>query len=289
MPNAVPYPTVNNPTLNNPAVTLANGVMPRGDGFGQATDAFLFDMGQVAFSDAEMTTVITGAPATCTIALQGTIDGNNWTTLATSTSTTGDTQRQSTQSNPVTFQFTALRVNVSNVTGGTSPKIQVALTAFAGSAGGQVVTGTVTSNQGTGNATQGNAWFVKVTDGADGTVVLLNPTGTGTNASLSVAAGSWATFVSNNASTGTGAGTAIDMGSAFNNVSCIITGTSTSYTVTLEASADGTTWVPAVATSSAQTTTPFMFASTGKPARFWRSNVTAIANGNVTTKLQGAA
>lgn len=144
MPNAVPVDP-SNPTISNPPVTLATGVVPRGDGFGQATDPFIFDLGQQAFTASAMTTVITGAPASCTIQLQASSDGSTWTTIATSTSTSGDTQFANSGS-----QYTSLRVNVSAVSGGTSPTIRVVLSAFVTAAGvAQVVTGTVSTNPAT--------------------------------------------------------------------------------------------------------------------------------------------
>lgn len=89
------------------------------------------------------------------------------------------------------------------------------------------------------------------------------------------------------AQTGTGAGNPVDLGAVMGNVTMVVSGTSTSYTVNGEGSVDGATWVPAVINGSAQTTTPTAGFATGKAFRYWRSNVIAIANGNVTTDFVG--
>lgn len=116
-----------NPSAINPAVSLTTGHVPRGDGFG--TGDFVFDLGPTSYSQAAMTTVFTGTPATVTVQLQGSMDGFNWTTIATSTNTSGETVYST-----GTVQFNALRVNISATTGGSSPTIQVGLTAFANAA-----------------------------------------------------------------------------------------------------------------------------------------------------------
>lgn len=121
----------NNPSDLNPAVNLAVGVVPRADGFGNATDPWILEFGATAFCRAALTTVVTGGPATLTVLLEGSMDGQNWFTVATSTSLTGDTQFAPTNFNTPTVQFGALRVRVSVLTGGASPKIALAVTAFA--------------------------------------------------------------------------------------------------------------------------------------------------------------
>lgn len=71
------------------------------------------DLGQ-AFASHTMQTVVTGAP-TVSATLQGSLDGTNWATLATTTSATGDMQHA--VDKPVRF----LRVNLGTFTGGTAP------------------------------------------------------------------------------------------------------------------------------------------------------------------------
>jgi hypothetical protein len=63
-----------------------------------------------------MQTVATGG-ATVSITLQGSLDGTNWTTLATSTSATGD--QQYAVDKPQKY----LRVNLGTLTGGTAPTV----------------------------------------------------------------------------------------------------------------------------------------------------------------------
>lgn len=69
-------------------------------------------------------TVITGAPTTVSITLDGSLDGVNWTVLATSASTTGD--QQTVVDKPQKY----LRANVATFTGGTSPTATVYLAAL---------------------------------------------------------------------------------------------------------------------------------------------------------------
>jgi len=126
MPTSNVYTNV---SAGNPAVPLTSGVIQRGDGI---SGPFVFDLGPgTAFSAAAMTTVVTGSPVSCVVQLQGSMDGTNWTVLATSTSTTGDTQF-----NNLTAQFNVLRANVSTTSGGTNPTIAVSLTGFANSNSG---------------------------------------------------------------------------------------------------------------------------------------------------------
>lgn len=127
MPTSATYTNV---SASNVAVALTTGVVQRGDGI---SGDFNFDLGPgTAFSSAAMTTTVTGSPVSVVAQLQGSMDGVNWTVLATSTSTTGDTQFSN-----LTAQFNVLRVNISATSGGTNPKIALALTAFsAATAGG---------------------------------------------------------------------------------------------------------------------------------------------------------
>ena len=64
-----------------------------------------------------MQTTVTGAPTAVSVTLQGSLDGVNWSTLATSTSTTGD--QQYAIDRPVRF----VRTNLGTLTGGTSPTV----------------------------------------------------------------------------------------------------------------------------------------------------------------------
>lgn len=126
MPTSAVYTNV---SASNPPVALVTGVIQRGDGI---TGDWNFDLGPgTAFSSAAMTTTVKGSPVSCVAQLQGSMDGVNWTVLATSTSTTGDTQF-----NNQTAQFNVLRVNISVTSGGTSPTIAVHLAAFASATAG---------------------------------------------------------------------------------------------------------------------------------------------------------
>lgn len=78
----------------------------------------------VGMNYAEMTTTVTGSPASFTILLEGTYDGTNWNTLATTTNTSGETQ----YSNGLT-PFTNLRARCTAVSGGSSPTVNVFATA----------------------------------------------------------------------------------------------------------------------------------------------------------------
>jgi len=71
-----------------------------------------------------MQTVVTGAPTAVSVTLEGSLDGSNWTTIATSTSTTGD--QQYAVDKPQTY----VRANLGTLTGGTSPVVTVYLAAL---------------------------------------------------------------------------------------------------------------------------------------------------------------
>lgn len=62
---------------------------------------------------------MTGAPATISVTLEGSLDGSTWFVLATSTSVTGDYQTATDK--PVAF----LRGNLGTLTGGTAPTVTV--------------------------------------------------------------------------------------------------------------------------------------------------------------------
>lgn len=78
----------------------------------------------VGMNYAEMTTVVTGSPASFTILLEGTYDGTNWSTIATTTNVSGET----TYGNGLT-PFTNLRARCTAVSGGSSPTVNVVATA----------------------------------------------------------------------------------------------------------------------------------------------------------------
>jgi len=71
-----------------------------------------------------MQTVVTDVPTAVSVTLQGSLDGSNWTTIATSTSTTGD--QQSVVDKPQTY----VRANLGTLTGGVSPTVTVYVAAL---------------------------------------------------------------------------------------------------------------------------------------------------------------
>jgi hypothetical protein len=78
----------------------------------------------VGMNYAEMTTVVTGSPVSFTILLEGTYDGTNWSTIATTTNVGGET----TYGNGL-IPFTNLRARCTAVSGGSSPTVSVVATA----------------------------------------------------------------------------------------------------------------------------------------------------------------
>lgn len=72
-----------------------------------------------ALSNFTVQTVVTGGPTAVSLKLQGSLDGSNWSDLATSTSTTGD--QQYVVDKPQKY----LRANLGTLTGGASPKVTV--------------------------------------------------------------------------------------------------------------------------------------------------------------------
>lgn len=69
-------------------------------------------------------TVVTGAPASVSCKLQGSLDGTNWSDLTTSTSTTGD--QQYAVDKPQKY----VRANLGTLTGGTAPTVTVYVAAI---------------------------------------------------------------------------------------------------------------------------------------------------------------
>ena len=70
-----------------------------------------------------MQTVVTGAPTAVSCKLQGSLDGVNWSDLATSSSTTGD--QQYVVDKPQKY----IRANLATLTGGTAPTVTVLVAA----------------------------------------------------------------------------------------------------------------------------------------------------------------
>lgn len=66
-------------------------------------------------------TVTTGSPASVSVTLEGSLDGTNWVTLDTSTSTGGEIRGVS--GKPVAF----LRADVGTLSGGTNPTVAVTI------------------------------------------------------------------------------------------------------------------------------------------------------------------
>lgn len=66
-----------------------------------------------------MVSAVTGAPTGVSLTLEGSIDGSTWYVLATSTSTTGDTQFA--VDKPARY----VRANLGTLTGGTAPTVTV--------------------------------------------------------------------------------------------------------------------------------------------------------------------
>lgn len=78
----------------------------------------------VGMNYAEVTTEVTGSPASFTILLEGSVDGGaNWTTIATCSNTAGETQFTT-----GLIQFTSIRARCTAVSGGTAPTINVVVT-----------------------------------------------------------------------------------------------------------------------------------------------------------------
>jgi hypothetical protein len=77
----------------------------------------------VGMTYAAMTTIVAGGPGSFSIVLEGTYDGNTWTTLVTTTNTSGETQ----YTNGL-IPFTSLRARCTAVAGGSNPTVNVFVT-----------------------------------------------------------------------------------------------------------------------------------------------------------------
>lgn len=200
-----------NQTFYTSPVPLAVGVLNPAN-----SPQAVWDCG-VGMNYAEMTTVVTGSPASFTILLEGTYDGVAWSTIATTTNTSGET----TYGNGLT-PFTNLRARCTAISGGTSPTVNVVATAsqtpLVQNSSGTLPSSTVA--QGGGSLSE-PGWLV-----AEGYV---NPIQTLTNATTAVT------------------GTAADFQTARQSATFQVLaggGTVTAGAVTFFGSVDGTTYTP---------------------------------------------
>lgn len=208
MPGNTAASVQSNQTFYTSPVPIAVGVLNPAN-----SPQTVWDCG-VGMTYAAMTTVVTGSPASFTIVLEGTYDGSNWTTLATTTNVAGETQFSN-----GTIPFTNLRARCTAVSGGTSPTVNVV-------------------------ATASQTPFTQTTGGAlPGTVVNQGATNLGLQTGWPVAVGAVSPTVAQNAQT-TGNGTVVDFGSARGTVmwQIVPAGTITGGAVAMEISLDGNTW-----------------------------------------------
>lgn len=150
--------------------------------------------------------------------------------------------------------------------------------------GSSPVTGTVTSNAGTGPSVA-NSWNVRITDGVD-----IAPVSTATGGNqLLVSTGSLSAGTTLNAVTAATTGTAVDFGSAKNNFTGVCVGTGTlSGTATIELSLDNVNWLSSTITIPAAVGVFGNF-SIGRPARYARITLgTTAGAGTITATLMGA-
>lgn len=235
----------------------------------------------VGMNYASMTTVVTGSPVSFTILLEGTYDGVNWTTLATTTNVAGETQYAT-----GLIPFTNLRARCTAVSGGTSPTVNVVATASQTPIT-QNIGGTqpaLTVSQGSGNINTLPGWFV-----TDGTV---NPT------------------TSLNAATSTVTGAVVDFGAAVLSAvfQVVASAGTTAGAVTFFGSIDNATFTPLTTASimggtsgNSITAGVISFTAAGNALvlptaagsnmhgiRYFRADVTTnFVGGNVTVKAAG--
>lgn len=268
MASAASYTTFVNPTATNLPVALTTGVVQDGTGIG---GPFVLDLYSNAYTSAAMVTKVTGSPVSVVAQLQGSLDGVNWTVIATSTSTTGDTQLVAASSTI----FSMLRVNISATSGGTNPTIAVSLAAFTTPAGSTTVA------QGSANTSITLGW--PVAQGA------INPI-TSLNAATTTVTGTVADFQSARnggtfqvvASTGTTAGAVTVLGS--------VDGTSfaTLTTAVLSGATSGVTLASGVLTFTAPSTALVSLGANSPAIRYLRADVTTnMTGGTVTAKILG--
>jgi hypothetical protein len=122
------------------------------------TPQTVWDCG-VGMNYASMTTLVTGTPASFTIVLEGTYDGSTWATLVTTTNVAGETQFST-----GLIPFTNLRARCSAVSGGTSPTVNVVVTAsqtpLSATSGGTVPGNVNTSTSAIPNGVSPNGTIV---------------------------------------------------------------------------------------------------------------------------------
>ncbi len=208
-----------------------------------------WDVG-TAYQYASITTVVAGTPTSFTIVLEGSLDGVNWSTLATTTNVAGETQFAT-----GAIPFGALRARCSAASGGTSPTVTIVAVAYQNTpetvVGGTTPGGGAVS-QGSAN-TLANAWPVKITDGNNLAAVSFN---SGTGASqLFVTTGGMTAGTSLTTATAISNGTALDFGSAARCITCVFTssGTTSGGTVNLQVSNDNAFWINVGAALNAST------------------------------------
>lgn len=230
---------------------------------------------------AAITTAIAGTPTSFTIVLEGTYDGATWSTLATTTNTSGETLFVT-----ALTPFTNLRARCTAVSGGSSPTVNVYATAFQTAPIN--ITGSAAPNQ------------VVQIQGANGSSVNAD-----SSSALRVSDGS-TTATSSLAAVTTGNGTAIDFGSACQSVTFQLTtsGTITGGSVTFSGSVDNATFIVLTAaavvgqtgsptltngvlTVTTTTTALVGTGSTNLACRYFRADVTSniTGGGNVTVKV----
>jgi len=264
-----------NQTFTTGVVSLVVGVLNPAN-----SPQTVWDCG-VGMTYAMVTTVVTGAPASFTILLEGTYDGATWTTLATTTLVAGETQFST-----GLVPFTNLRARCTAVSGGTAPTVNVYATAsqypIVSTGGGTAPATTV--NQGTSNTALTPGWRV-----AEGSV---NPIQSLTNATTTVT------------------GTVADFGAACQSaIFQVVAGAGVSAgAVTFFGSVDNITFVALTTASiyagpAALTVTSGVLSATApgsalvSPAaagnnlaaiRYWRADVTTnFVGGNVNVKVSG--
>ncbi len=132
--------------------------------------------------------------------------------------------------------------------------------------GATPVSGTVTSNAGTGPSVA-NAWNMKVTDGTDTAQVSTS----GLGAALLVSTGTQTAGRTLAGVAGNTTGTTVDTGSGHSDFTGVlqVSGTLTG-TATLELSLDGSSWVSSTVTFTITTAGNFPLYSIGRPARYGR-------------------
>lgn len=232
----------------------------------------------VGMSNVAATTIVTGSPASFTILVEGTYDGSNWSTVATLTNVAGETQFGT-----GLVPFTNLRARCTAVSGGTSPTVNVMVTAsqepFVNTGGGTSPAQTV--NQGSANLGITLGW--PVAQGA------INP------------------IKSLNAATTTVTGTVADFQSAKNGATfaCVASAGTTAGAITLFGSVDAATFAPltgaaivgqttgatlsnGVLTFTAPCTVLVSLGNNGSALRAFRADVTTnMTGGTVTVNVLG--